>query len=351
MVHCIRFLKYPYLVRAELPADSVILKTKITITTDLGESFYPGNVCVYVFIARDTAAPTRLGTVHWKSGNRILEIEMSVSLGFFSGDGEPRFHFTCNQSGDLDVLQIDRLPEIISAWTDKFPNIIESDGSEVLRRFRIPDGRISEIYEATRETIAHHIWDGGLVLTAWLLSCPEQLKKSIGECCTILELGTGCGIVSLAFGAIMRYSSFILTDVDEHTLGYARRNALVAPGAWQLAPLDWTKPHDFKLSQDLDFIIASECIYNSDSIPDLIRTLSHLAKQSGVLAKGQAWPKLILSTKVRHHSEGIFFQEMNQSGFRKEYHARIPLPDSYRESIGQELEQVDIYIFEFKLTY
>ncbi|KAL8946361.1 MAG: hypothetical protein Q9222_007230 [Ikaeria aurantiellina] len=352
MVHYIRFLKYPYFVRSENSTNKWILKAKITITTDLGESFYPDDVCVYVAVC-DSTVTTRLDAAQWRAGFRILEIETNVPSEIF--DLQARLQFTCNQTLELDTLQLDRLPRIISAWTHECELLDLVNPDELIRRFRSPNDQILEIREANRETIAHHIWDGGLILTAWLLSCPDCLESPIGESCTVLELGTGCGIVSLAFGATRRQSSLILTDLDVGALVYAKRNArgcrALIEGAWHCTPLDWAKPHEFDLSQPLDFIIASECIYNSDSIPDLVRTLSTLARQSGALAKESAWPKLIMSTKVRHHSESIFYEEMNQSGFRRERHIRIPVPDSYRESIGQELEQVDIFIFEYRLTY
>ena len=171
---------------------------------------------------------------------------------------------------------------------------------------------------------------------------------------SIVELGTGCGIVGLAYGTRSN-CQVLLTDVDHDALKYASHNCIQAHvhfnSAWSTSVLDWSKPVGLELGRPMDFLVVSECIYNPDSIPDLVRTISSLVQQSsGLKAMGNegrsSRPQIMVSTKVRHPSEAAFFNLMRESEFQQKQHISIPIHDQYRESIGQELEVVHLYIFE-----
>lgn len=111
-------------------------------------------------------------------------------------------------------------------------------------------------------------------------------------------------------------------------------------------PLDWEDPQSFTLDGSLDFIVASDCIYNSDSIPHLVRTITELERRATELRDRVPGPKVVISTKVRHSSESIFFTLLKDHGFEQEKHTSIEMPDKYRQSTGQGLETVDVYIFK-----
>ena len=171
---------------------------------------------------------------------------------------------------------------------------------------------------------------------------------------SIVELGTGCGMVGLAYGTRSN-CRVILTDVDHDALEYASRNCIQAEVSYNNASstrvLDWSKPVELELDRPIDFLIVSECIYNPDSICDLVRTISSLVQQSSGLKKmgnevRSPRPQIVVSTKVRHPSEAAFFDLMRVSKFEQKQHISIPIHDKFRESTGQELEVVHIYIFE-----
>lgn len=168
--------------------------------------------------------------------------------------------------------------------------------------------------------------------------------------CTILELGTGCGLVGLVLGSLCENSRLILTDVDDGSLKLAADNARKSRGifnsVWECRSLDWKEPNKFNFDGSLAFIVASDCTYNSDSIPHLVRTISDLVQRSTELHKSSPSPQIIVSTKKRHPSEAIFFELMNKSGFEQKEHTTVSMPDQYRESVVQDVEMVDVCVFE-----
>lgn len=157
MVHYIRFLKPPRLIaNAKLPTRTS-LTALITITTDLGDAFYPGDVDVHVALAEQDNV-TSLGTVCWKSGMRCLRVEIQVAL--HTSTYPARFLFTCCESLRMDSLQLGQLPDIVSAWTEDFhaDDDLKLDADLIIRSFRLPNGQVLKICEENGESIARHIW-------------------------------------------------------------------------------------------------------------------------------------------------------------------------------------------------
>ncbi|KAL8688207.1 MAG: hypothetical protein Q9218_005826 [Villophora microphyllina] len=349
MVHYIRFLKAPRLVANAKTSKGPLLTALITITTDLGDAFYLGDVNIHVAVT-DVSKTTLLGTVCWKSGMRCLRAEIQFPLQNFTYPA--RFLFTSSESLKMDILQLDRLPDIVSAWTEKVyaDECLAIDTDVMIRFFRMPDGQILKIYEENGESIARHIWDAGIGLAAWFVESLAKLHQTNSGELSILELGTGCGIVGLVFGNIVPNSWALLTDLDDGALKFAAINAQRSLRAQdsirECRPLDWTEPRSFGLDRTLDFIVASDCTYNADTIPDLVRTMSDLERRVMELGTRISGPKVIVSMKVRHSSEAIFFHLMGMNGFEQVEHASVSMPDKYRQSVGEALETVDIYIFK-----
>ncbi|KAL8892292.1 MAG: hypothetical protein Q9215_000805 [Flavoplaca cf. flavocitrina] len=294
-----------------------------------------------------------LGVADWKPGMRVLKIKAKVPLSFLRL--QARFVFSCNPSSEIDLLQIERLPDIISAWTEWFSRWDAINTYVTVRRFQVPGGRMLDICEENGDSMARHIWDGGVLLAAWVVNQPGfQENPQSDLSLSIVELGTGCGMVGLAYGTRSN-CRVILTDVDHDALEYASRNSIQAQVSYNSASstrvLDWSKPVEVELDRPIDFLLVSECIYNPDSISDLVRTISSLVQQSSGLEKmgnevSSARPQIVVSTKVRHPSEAAFFDLMRESKFEQKQHISIPIHDQFRESTGQEPEVVHIYIFE-----
>lgn len=105
------------------------------------------------------------------------------------------------------------------------------------------------------------------------------------------------------------------------------------------AVLDWQDDLPVEISNVLyDIIIISECTYNTNSIPALVRTVGALVEKSPAAL-------MVVSTKVRHDSEAMFFDLMARAGLAEIEHVNVLLPDKKRIRMDQSLESVDIYTF------
>lgn len=178
----------------------------------------------------------------------------------------------------------------------------------------------------------------------WSSVVAKILTKTNSHKPSVLELGSGCGIVGLEVAQICCQCDVTLTDLPDtmEILSYNVSKVMgsnPAVGNVITGVLDWDDANP-KIVQGhrYDLVIVSDCTYNADSIPALVRTLA------AVIDK---WPAalIIVSMKVRHDSEAVFFDLMAAAGFVVAEHSAITMPDQQRADSDRELEVVDIYVF------
>lgn len=201
-------------------------------------------------------------------------------------------------------------------------------------------------------TFSHR--DGSLALTAYVdrvialqanstipilehVLCAATFKKL-----NILELGCGCGVVGIGLAQTVPDCNIVLTDlpeVDELVARNIEAANCAMSSSLEFVPLDWEQPLPKKvLSRTFDMIVVAECIYNTDSIPPLIDTLSALLVRS---------PKavIVLSTKIRHQSESLFWDLFAKTAFVKGGQMALPLPGEAGTGYADSATQVDLYVF------
>ena len=162
---------------------------------------------------------------------------------------------------------------------------------------------------------------------------------------SVLELGSGCGIVGIALAQLVSGCNVILTDLPEameildHNISTAR---VAQQSKLAKLSLDWNHelPSAVKRSV-LDLIVISDCTYNSDSQSALIGTLSALVALSPDA-------HVVVSMKVRHSSEAVFFGLMAEAGFEIVEHVSIPKLDDCRTAVGFGLAVIDVHVFNHK---
>lgn len=352
----VRFLKTP---KVKVDSGSTILSAVVTVTTDLGETFFLDDVSLAVLVR----APEQDGDIYlrktfkWTAGMRALPINLDISRSDI--DWPARVHVGVKGAHMSDHFEKhnnpDTLPSIISVWSESLDpsnNKFET-GKRVERRFMPLSNRSLKIFEDTGESIARHLWDGSLALTAYVDSviamCATTtvpvLEKVISSAAfkklNVLELGCGCGIVGIGLAQTVPDCDVLLTDLPE-VVELVVQNIDVANLAVsshvEFTPLDWEAPLPPKvLSRVFDLVVVAECIYNSDSIPPLVETLSALSRRS---------PKAVflISTKVRHSSEAMFWDLFEKNGFSVVGKSALPLPGEPGHGYGDSATHVDLYI-------
>lgn len=166
-----------------------------------------------------------------------------------------------------------------------------------------------------------------------------------GEAFKVLELGSGCGIVGIAFAQLFAGCDVVLTDLPEalEILDVNIRHAAPAvQSKLTRRVLDWGEelPVDVQ-DTTFDLVFVSDCTYNCDSIPDLVKTIS-------ALAAGSPDPLVFISLKKRHSSEAVLFDLLDAAGLIEVFHTSVQLPDRGRAAIEETLEHVEIMAYRFR---
>ena len=132
----------------------------------------------------------------------------------------------------------------------------------------------------------------------------------------------------------------ILTDLqDASELAIKNANSAVISSSSSISfhALDWEKEVS-RLPSDsfLDAIVVSDCTYNPDSSPALVRTIISLVTQSpGAL--------IIVAMKIRHAAELVFFDLMRSKGFVEQNHHSITLPGN---QLGEETVNIHFFYWQ-----
>jgi hypothetical protein len=178
-MHYIRFLKSPTLSRSSPDSADILINAKITITTDLGESFLYTDLPLQASLLDASFRPSNLQKLTWKAGARSLDI----ALRFLGGAKSPRspLQGPCRlfvQPRDAvhcpramaDILKINVglevegghdglvLPILSEPLSAAMVGNTKPSSRRVQRLLTMGNGEKLRIWEETGESIARHIW-------------------------------------------------------------------------------------------------------------------------------------------------------------------------------------------------
>ncbi|KAF2863611.1 hypothetical protein K470DRAFT_254899 [Piedraia hortae CBS 480.64] len=336
-MHYIRFLKVPRVVRG-------CVEAMVTVTTDLGETFYPLAIGLVVCLEGDKGEGVCEVKVDWK-GKGIRSVSVLMPIGK-SVEWPARIHAYAGKGNGF-------LEPIIGIWSGGLdPRCGQYDsGWRVERRFITEHDESICLYEEAGDSIARHLWDGSQALARFLdraiskgtgaLATTQRLLKSPVRA---IELGCGCACVGLTLALRCPGSDVLLTDMEEvRELAEANISLLKDKRSRvSFNALDWEEavPQTI-IDRQHNLVVVSECTYNSDTLAALVATLSSLIADS---------PKalILVATKTRHASEAEFFPLMKQAGFVINESIRLPLVGEPGSGYADSATDVGLYEFLWK---
>jgi len=150
-------------------------------------------------------------------------------------------------------------------------------------------GKTLNITQNTSSDVGCVVWDAALVFINYLSKTYVEKKDDFKDK-TVIELGTGTGVVGLA-AATVDCKKVYITDLEQYA-ELAKQNILnnkeVVKCGIQFESLDWRESELFKnkLLSDgerVDVILACECICYEESIASLVSCIEQLCTQDTLI--------------------------------------------------------------------
>lgn len=133
--------------------------------------------------------------------------------------------------------------------------------------------------------IGGSIWTSGLALVDYLERYRTQHLELFQDA-TIVELGSGTGLVGLAVSEIFQPKTTYLTDMASYLPGLKQNAERSRSKKIQVSELNWETPQAFKSSSPIDIILGTDVAYLVELYEPLVSTLNHLIGSTTVAILG-----------------------------------------------------------------
>ncbi|KAL7944581.1 putative methyltransferase domain-containing protein [Trichoderma barbatum] len=402
-MHYIRLLRPPKLAGS---GGKIRLELVITINTDLSDSLLFVQESLELIVTAEvtsstgktTWALTGRGELGWKPGMRILKPSFNLPLQFIKAlaasskteiciSAQPALSATGVQSILTDSANSAQDEHegglIMPVWAEVRGNGHNDDHLCTRRLYfngNNQEGDFLEIEEELGESMARHVWDGGVVTLCAIAGIPVSQNYASNQgvtmtamrsilCTTdelnVLELGCGVGTLGIGLCAVLRNMrpvgsgdcTVLLTDLEDaekrtrSNISRLQQNArMTGREAAQLLyeNLDWEDGRQGRFGPQVqarrwDLVVLSDCTYNEDGLLALVETLSalHASNVSKATGGSSFTTKVFVGTKPRHSSENAVFGLLDQAGWKMQAKQVLPLP-----VLGLEAQSVEMYLFE-----
>lgn len=389
-MHYVRFLRPPS-ISGQGPRRE--LSVAFIVTSDLGDSLLsvdkPVTLSVCLFKEGDVEkrAMSFAQKLSWKPGARVVKEKIAIpnapwrQLVVGVGDGLPAREFKTLASIPLESGATPRNPLIMPAWFDFKTGVRPAGVTDVcLRKLNLSGPVWVEFEEEFGDSIARHVWDGGLAAVSFLTKLHEESEAAMAKMPTmgnllrdssrplnVLELGCGVGVLGVGLSALLslgRGAEVLskchllmtdLSDAEDRALANIRlfqesqtKENRPIPTI-QYENLDWEEGRVGRFSESVtsrtwDIVMLSDCTYNIDTIPALVETLSQLHSLTVGSGGSDRKPlKVFLATKPRHSDEQAVFGILGERGWGVVEKAVVEL-----HGLPEVTEEVEFYLLGMK---
>lgn len=194
------------------------------------------------------------------------------------------------------------------------------DNPRRLSRRRIACGpHTLEIVQCAGRGLGSTVWNAGLVFARLVLedaprpACPFRFSREFWSGKSVLELGCGTGVVSVALkkaGA----AEVVATDYSPDLLELTATNAAENGVTLETAELDWRSPERARVAGPFDVLVAADVIYAESAFEPLIDTVLFLSRPGGA-AEGA---DLYMVHETHNAGTRLFFDMAEQRGLSVE---------------------------------
>ncbi|EPX74670.1 methyltransferase [Schizosaccharomyces octosporus yFS286] len=289
----------------ERGSKTCIIKAVFTLTTDLGEYFYPEHCPLQVVVAdvsKGTPIPLKSESVAWKGYEVASTVSLTIPVS------SKKLQLIIFPRRTIPNISLQDYHDILPVWSGSFSLSKDVGPKHVWRYLQHTDWEPFGLcfMEQMGESIAKHIWDAGIILSEKILKQEPEWTLSDKKNLQVLELGAGCGILGISVASKYPNASVCMTDLED-ALGILQLNIFenrhLLHNNISTDVFVWSSQIPPKLQKRWDYILMSDVMYNDSSFSSLEAALKSLM---------QSQTRLFVSYKKRHENEKSFMDHLLQ---------------------------------------
>ncbi|KAI7901955.1 putative methyltransferase-domain-containing protein [Cokeromyces recurvatus] len=282
---------------------------KVTLARDIPVTFDPfqgGGIVTKLVIEQLPGEPLPIGAQVHVQLNMLLSPIARVS---------PNTATTCHSVWQ-NTYQFQSQIWLIPTWSTPILTTmakqrhvqIKQSGDQAERILAVKKQKLIHIREDAVQSIARHIWDCGLGMCQFLSEYNMDSKYN-----SILELGSGTGLVGIYAAELLKPECVYLTDLSDALEIMKQNVALMDKNDTNVKifihELAWGSEKQ-DIYGDVNLLLLTDVLYNQSSHDLLIATLDWMLDNPEC--------KALLSYKERNPDERVFFTKIKEKGWKCE---------------------------------
>lgn len=254
--------------------------------------------CIKVMAAKLGLHSPKIESYSWRGKEMMMMTALSSALDLLPGPLNSTFLFRIIKKHFDEIFLSDSLAKHLTQSL-----IVGPTDSNHLRYLYLPLIDLWIALYASDKLVslgstAHFIWPASLCFLDNLQQ-EGELKRVMQQHMSLLDLGSGTGVLGLGLAALFSDSQVTLSDMSENVPWLEKNVHLNADALCRVrvVPLDWI---DFDHSLEYDAIVAADIVYDPALIDPLVKLIS------GALLNGQV-KEVFICQQVRNPTTWFSF--------------------------------------------
>lgn len=198
-----------------------------------------------------------------------------------------------------------------------------------------------------------HLWESAVYLSRWCLKNPHLFKGK-----SVIELGSGCGLLGIILLKYLECSNLVLSDYLNVILENLEKNIALNQNIsnnnsenkiqknYKIINLDWT---NFKHDEKYDVIIGTELIYKGGPLKELAFLISCILSEKGICIISMPKKRSMTEEFQNHLNKyNLIFNDItneNDSDL-----VDLDIIENDKDKLFEKLKTFDIRIYEVKFN-